>query len=89
MLQVNQLHQYYGGSHILRGWILPPAVARSPVCSGATGWGNHFAEVSDGADPGAQREVLWQEKNITHRKPHQRVQSGIAYVPQGGRFFRA
>ncbi len=26
MLQVSQLHQYYGGSHILRGWIFrPPA----------------------------------------------------------------
>lgn len=40
-----------------------------------------------GLIPARSGEVLWQEKNITHRKPHQRVQSGIAYVPQGREIF--
>ncbi len=35
MLQVSQLHQYYGGSHILRGVDFPPARAKSPACWGA------------------------------------------------------
>ncbi len=36
MLQVSQLHQYYGGSHILRGvdFFRPPG-AKSPACWGA------------------------------------------------------
>lgn len=38
MLQVNQLHQYYGGSHILRGVDFTARQGRSPVCSGAMGW---------------------------------------------------
>ncbi|HDF8077498.1 TPA: urea ABC transporter ATP-binding subunit UrtE, partial [Enterobacter hormaechei subsp. xiangfangensis] len=32
-------------------------------------------------------EVVWQGKSITHSKPHQRVQSGVAYVPQGREIF--
>jgi len=32
-------------------------------------------------------EVVWQGKTITHSKPHQRVQSGVAYVPQGREIF--
>lgn len=39
MLQVNQLHQYYGGSHILRGVDFAARQGRSPACSDATGWG--------------------------------------------------
>ncbi len=34
MLQVSQLHQYYGGSHILRGWIFRPP-GRSHLPAGA------------------------------------------------------
>ncbi len=41
----------------------------------------------DGADSGTRGEVIWQEKTITQRKPHQRVQAGIAYVPQGREIF--
>ena len=32
-------------------------------------------------------EVVWQGKSITLSKPHQRVQSGVAYVPQGREIF--
>ncbi|WP_312671124.1 ATP-binding cassette domain-containing protein, partial [Escherichia coli] len=32
-------------------------------------------------------EVVWEGKSITHSKPHQRVQSGVAYVPQGREIF--
>lgn len=39
MLQVNQLHQYYGGSHILRGVDFAARPGRSPACWGATASG--------------------------------------------------
>jgi urea transport system ATP-binding protein len=40
-----------------------------------------------GLIPAKTGEVLWQGKKITHSKPHQRVQSGVAYVPQGREIF--
>ncbi|STR71002.1 Urea ABC transporter [Raoultella ornithinolytica] len=40
-----------------------------------------------GLIPARSGEVIWQEKIITQRKPHQRVQAGIAYVPQGREIF--
>ncbi len=40
-----------------------------------------------GLIPARGGEVIWQEKTITQRKPHQRVQAGIAYVPQGREIF--
>lgn len=39
MLQVNELNQYYGGSHILRGVSFEAVVGKLPACWGATGWG--------------------------------------------------
>ncbi len=35
MLQVSQLHQYYGGSHILRGVDFSARRMKSPACWGA------------------------------------------------------
>jgi urea transport system ATP-binding protein len=43
--------------------------------------------VPDGADPGAAAKSSGRRKTITQRKPHQRVQAGIAYVPQGREIF--
>ncbi len=90
MLQVSQLHQYYGGSHILRGVDFSARQAKSPACWGA------MASVRPtllkclmGLIPARSGEVRWQDQNITHRKPHQRVQAGVAYAPRGARYFRA
>ncbi|STD20444.1 branched-chain amino acid transport system ATP-binding protein [Enterobacter asburiae] len=40
-----------------------------------------------GLIPAKTGEVIWQGKKITHSRPHQRVQSGVAYVPQGREIF--
>ena len=40
-----------------------------------------------GLIPAKTGEVIWQGKTLTHSKPHQRVQSGVAYVPQGREIF--
>ncbi|MGV3779313.1 urea ABC transporter ATP-binding subunit UrtE [Citrobacter freundii] len=40
-----------------------------------------------GLIPARSGSVLWQEKNVTHWKPHQRVRAGVAYVPQGRDIF--
>lgn len=88
MLQVNQLHQYYGGSHILRGVDFAARQGEVTCLLGRNGVGKTtLLKCLMGLIPARSGEVLWQEKNITHRKPHQRVQSGIAYVPQGREIF--
>ena len=81
MLQVQQLHQYYGGSHILRGLVrgedrrshLPARTQRRRQ--------DHPARLM-GLIPAKEGAVNWEGKPITGFKPHQRVHAGIAYVPQ-------
>ncbi len=56
MLQVSQLHQYYGGSHILRGVDFSARQGEVTCLLGRNGVGKTtLLEMPDGADPGAQR----------------------------------
>ncbi|VTM88508.1 LIV-I protein F [Raoultella ornithinolytica] len=88
MLQVNQLHQYYGGSHILRGVDFEARQGEVTCLLGRNGVGKTtLLKCLMGLIPARSGEVIWQEKIITQRKPHQRVQAGIAYVPQGREIF--
>ena len=88
MLQVNELNQYYGGSHILRGVTFDASPGEVTCLLGRNGVGKTtLLKCLMGLIPARSGTVTWQEKNITHRKPHQRVQAGIAYVPQGREIF--
>ena len=88
MLQVNELNQYYGGSHILRGVTFDARPGEVTCLLGRNGVGKTtLLKCLMGLIPARSGTVTWQEKNITHRKPHQRVQAGIAYVPQGREIF--
>ncbi|MDB2180174.1 urea ABC transporter ATP-binding subunit UrtE [Citrobacter farmeri] len=88
MLQVNELNQYYGGSHILRGVTFDASPGEVTCLLGRNGVGKTtLLKCLMGLIPVRSGTVNWQEKNITHRKPHQRVQAGIAYVPQGREIF--
>ena len=88
MLQVSQLHQYYGGSHILRGVDFSARQGEVTCLLGRNGVGKTtLLKCLMGLIPARSGEVRWQDQNITHRKPHQRVQSGVAYVPQGREIF--
>ncbi|NIF31845.1 urea ABC transporter ATP-binding subunit UrtE [Enterobacter sp. Cy-643] len=88
MLQVNELNQYYGGSHILRGVSFEVRVGEVTCLLGRNGVGKTTLLKSlMGLVPVKGGSISWQGKNITQRKPHQRVQAGIAYVPQGREIF--
>ncbi|WP_194206118.1 urea ABC transporter ATP-binding subunit UrtE [Superficieibacter sp. 1612_C1] len=88
MLQVNDLHQYYGGSHILRGVSFTAQTGEITCLLGRNGVGKTtLLKCLMGLIPARSGSVIWQDRQITNRKPHQRVQSGIAYVPQGREIF--
>lgn len=88
MLEVQQLHQYYGGSHILRGLFFQARVGEVTCLLGRNGVGKTtLLKCLMGLIPAREGEVRWEGRPITHAKPHQRVQAGIAYVPQGREIF--
>ncbi|WP_205954056.1 urea ABC transporter ATP-binding subunit UrtE [Pantoea stewartii] len=88
MLQVSELHQYYGGSHILRGLSFEVKQGEVTCLLGRNGVGKTtLLKCLMGLIPAKSGEVRWQDNIINGRKPHQRVQAGIAYVPQGREIF--
>ncbi len=88
MLEVKELHQYYGGSHILRGLSFEARIGEITCLLGRNGVGKTtLLKCLMGLIPAKEGTVTWEGKAITGYKPHQRVQSGIAYVPQGREIF--
>ncbi|PLR37961.1 urea ABC transporter ATP-binding subunit UrtE [Chimaeribacter californicus] len=88
MLQVTDLNQYYGGSHILRGLSFEARIGEVTCLLGRNGVGKTtLLKCLMGLLPAKSGTVHWQNEAITRRKPHQRVQAGMAYVPQGREIF--
>src|SRR5690606_24085027 len=88
MLQVQSLHQYYGGSHILRGLSFDVNIGEVTCLLGRNGVGKTtLLKCLMGLIPAKEGSVNWQGQAITAHKPHQRVHAGIAYVPQGREIF--
>ncbi len=88
MLKIDSLHQYYGGSHILRGLSFEARVGEVTCLLGRNGVGKTtLLRCLMGLLPTREGSVHWEGQAITALKPHQRVQAGIAYVPQGREIF--
>jgi len=88
MLKIDTLHQYYGGSHILRGLSFEAKVGEVTCLLGRNGVGKTtLLRCLMGLVPTREGSVEWEGKPITTLKPQQRVQAGIAYVPQGREIF--
>jgi len=88
MLQIQELNQYYGGSHILRGLSFDARPGEVTCLLGRNGVGKTtLLKCLMGLIPAKSGSIHWQGKPINHSKPHQRVQAGIAYVPQGREIF--
>ncbi|HDL7823190.1 TPA: urea ABC transporter ATP-binding subunit UrtE [Yersinia enterocolitica] len=88
MLQVNELDQYYGGSHILRGLSFEAAIGEVTCLLGRNGVGKTtLLKCLMGLVPAKNGTISWEGKDISHQSPHQRVKGGIAYVPQGREIF--
>ena len=88
MLKIDSLHQYYGGSHILRGLSFEAKVGEVTCLLGRNGVGKTtLLRCLMGLIPSKEGSVTWEGQAITQLKPHQRVHAGIAYVPQGREIF--
>ena len=86
MLKIETLHQYYGGSHILRG-LLRSQSRRSDLPAGPQRGRQDYPLRCLMGLPARDGSIEWEGKPITALKPQQRVHAGIAYVPQGREIF--
>jgi urea transport system ATP-binding protein len=87
MLKVENLNQYYGGSHILRNvsFDIPMGVT---TLLGRNGVGKStLLKCLMGLVPSASGSMSFYDKDITHAASHNRVKAGIGYVPQGREIF--
>jgi urea transport system ATP-binding protein len=88
MLQVDQLNQYYGSSHTLRGVSLSLNKGQCLALLGRNGVGKTtLLKCLMGVLPAASGRVNLEGRDITKLKPHERAALGIAYVPQGREIF--
>jgi len=88
MLQIQQLHQYYGGSHILRGVDLEARAGEITVVLGRNGVGKTTLLKSlMGLVPVRSGRVVFEGQVIDQAAPYERARAGIGFVPQGREIF--
>ncbi|MDP1533649.1 MAG: urea ABC transporter ATP-binding subunit UrtE [Rubrivivax sp.] len=88
MLQVQDLNQYYGGSHILRGIGFEARLGEVTVVLGRNGVGKtSLLKSLMGVVPVKAGRVVLDGHDITRATPYERVRRGIGYVPQGREIF--
>jgi urea transport system ATP-binding protein len=88
MLKVEALHQYYGGSHILRGLDFEAKAGEVSVVLGRNGVGKTtlLRSLMGVVDVRGGR-VMLDGEDITALPPYERVRRGVGYVPQGREIF--
>jgi len=88
MLTIENLNQYYGGSHILRDVSLEVRSAACTVLLGRNGVGKTTLLKTIMGLVGARSGVLRLDGlDLAPLPPYQRVRAGIGYVPQGREIF--
>jgi len=88
MLTIKDLHQYYGGSHILRGVSLEARAGQVTVVLGRNGVGKTTLLKSlMGLVPVRSGAIEFDGQAIRSWTPYQRARAGIGYVPQGREIF--
>ena len=88
MLEVKEINQFYGGSHILRDVSFQAPVGECSVVLGRNGVGKTtLLKCLMGILPIKSGQILLDGKDIAKLSPEQRVRAGLAYVPQGRDIF--
>jgi len=88
MLKVENLNQYYSGSHILRGLSFEVEPGKVTSLLGRNGVGKTtLMKCLMGVVKSKSGSITFENKDITHAPSHERVKAGIGYVPQGREIF--
>ena len=82
MLDVKNLHAYYGKSHILQGVNL--TVGENEIVSilGRNGVGRSTTLKAIMGDPKPEGQVLFRGTDLAGRAPHDNAHKGLGYVPE-------
>ena len=88
MLNVNNINQYYGGSHILRDVSLQTQMGKVTVLLGRNGVGKTTLLKSlMGLVPIKTGSIEFDGQPIHNATPYERARTGIGFVPQGREIF--
>ena len=88
MLKVDNIHQAYGGSHILRGLSFEAKLGEITVILGRNGVGKTTLLKSlMGVVPIKSGAMMLDGQDIAKLTSYERVRCGIGYVPQGREIF--
>lgn len=90
LLEVNDIHTYYGDSYVLHGLSLALKPGKIVVILGRNGMGKTTLVRSiAGLTPPRRGEIKFAGKLLSNRTPYGVAQEGIALVPQGRRIFKS
>jgi branched-chain amino acid transport system ATP-binding protein len=90
MLQVQDVHTYYGDSYILQGVTLDVAPGQVVALLGRNGVGKTtLARSIIGLTPARRGTIRYNDTDITRMPAHTIARLGIGLVPQGRRVFRS
>ena len=88
MLNIKNINQYYGGSHILRDVSLQAALGKVTVILGRNGVGKTTLLKSlMGLVPIRSGSIELDGESIQDATPYERARAGIGFVPQGREIF--
>jgi branched-chain amino acid transport system ATP-binding protein len=88
ILEVNDVHTYYGSIHALKGISLQVREGEVVTLLGANGAGKTTTLRSiNGLNRPRQGSIRFQGRDITQTAPHEIVKRGIAQSPEGRRLF--
>ena len=88
MLDVSDLHQYYGGSHILRGISIMAKPGEVTALLGRNGVGKTtLLRCLMGLVAPRRGTIAWNGERVDDKRPEERVKRGFGYVPQGREIF--
>ncbi|AEH45015.1 urea ABC transporter, ATP-binding protein UrtE [Thermodesulfatator indicus DSM 15286] len=88
MLQIKNLHAYYGESHIIKGVSLELNKKETVCILGRNGMGKTtFMKAVIGLLKPKEGQIFLENEDITMFEPFEKVKRKIAYVPQGREIF--
>ena len=88
VLELNDIHTYYGAIHALKGVSLQVGASEIVTLIGANGAGKSTTLRSiNGLNHPREGTISFQGEDITNASPHSIVKNGIAQSPEGRRLF--